>query len=141
MQEGLASSSASLTDDGTISSCMLSQHGVVADLVSAQTHGATTEPFQGSGQERADCVKEIDKSGTKFFLGALKAAGKCLSAQSKAGNSADPPAAESRRAHQRPRATLDARVASGGGVVQHSVPRHPDARAGRHPAAPRRRSR
>ncbi|HJW68470.1 MAG TPA: hypothetical protein VJ829_03845 [Candidatus Binatia bacterium] len=34
-------------------------------------------------------MKEIDKSGTKFFLGALKAAGKCLSAQSKAGNSAD----------------------------------------------------
>lgn len=89
VQAGLASSYASLTDDGAISSCMLSQHSVVADFVSAETHGPTTEAFQGSGKERADCVKEIDKSGTKFFLGALKAAGKCLSAQSKAGAAGD----------------------------------------------------
>jgi parallel beta-helix repeat protein len=86
-QAGLSSSYASLTDETAISSCMLSQHSVVADFVSAETHGPTTEPFQNSGAARADCVKEIDKSGTKFFLGALKAAGKCLSAQSKAGAS------------------------------------------------------
>jgi parallel beta-helix repeat protein len=88
-QAGLSSSYADETDDGIISSCMLSQHNVAADLLSAWSHGATTEPWPNTGKERAGCVKELSGSSTKFLAGALKNANKCIASQSKSGNPGD----------------------------------------------------
>jgi parallel beta-helix repeat protein len=88
-QAGLSSSYADETDDAVITSCMLSQHNVVADLVSAITHGATTEAWIDTGKERAACVKEISKSATKFVSKALGTAAKCLKSQAKLGTAGD----------------------------------------------------
>lgn len=85
VQAGLSSSYAAETDDAVISSCMLSQHNVVGELVSAVTHGATTEAWIGTGVERAECVEELSKSGIKFVTKALKNASKCLAGQAKLG--------------------------------------------------------
>lgn len=89
VQAGLSSSYANETDDGIISSCMLSQHTVVADLYSAITHGATTEPWVDSGKERAKCVAALSKLGTNFVSKALGTATKCLATQAKLGTAGD----------------------------------------------------
>jgi parallel beta-helix repeat protein len=86
---GLGSSYADVTDPGVVSSCMLSQHNVAAELVSAQSNGATTEPFPDTGKERADCVKAVSKAGRQFFIGAAKAAVNCLKAETKSGTPGD----------------------------------------------------
>jgi parallel beta-helix repeat protein len=88
-QAGLSSSYGGGTDDGVISSCTLSQNSVSADLVVAESHGASVEAWPGSGTARANCLKELSKSATKMFTGALKAAGKCLSSQTKAQAAGD----------------------------------------------------
>lgn len=89
VQAGLASSYADETDDAVISSCMLSQHNVVADLYSAITNGATTEPWINTGGERAKCVATLSKSGAKFVSKAVATAAKCLKAQAKFGTPGD----------------------------------------------------
>jgi parallel beta-helix repeat protein len=86
---GLASAYSAETDPAVVSSCMLSQHNVVGDLVSARSNGATTEPFPATGKERADCVKAVSKAGRQFFIGAVKAAVNCLKAQTKLGTAGD----------------------------------------------------
>jgi parallel beta-helix repeat protein len=88
-QAGLSSSYASLTDDTVLSSCMLSQHSVSAELLSAISNGATTESWPTAGKDRDGCVKEISKSAAKFFGKAHKNATKCLAAQAKAGTAGD----------------------------------------------------
>src|SRR5690606_1345288 len=57
--------------------------------VIAVTHGPTTEAWPDTGKERADCVKELSKTGTKFFNKALSTADKCVKAQGKAGTPGD----------------------------------------------------
>lgn len=89
VQAGLSSSYKDESDDAVISSCMLSQHNVTAELLSAWSHGATTEPWPSTGKERAGCVKELSGSAAKFLAGALKNANKCLAGQAKAGNAGD----------------------------------------------------
>lgn len=84
-QGGLTSSYAAGTDDGVISSCMLSQHSVVAELISAETHGPTTEAWPGTSKDRLTCVKQVSKLGVTMLDKALKAATKCLVGQMKAG--------------------------------------------------------
>jgi parallel beta-helix repeat protein len=88
-QAGLTSSYGAGTDDAVISSCMLSQHNVVGGLIVAESNGADTAAWPGTApgteKSRASCVKELNKQGTKFLKGALKATQKCLSAQAKAG--------------------------------------------------------
>src|SRR5262249_4355176 len=89
VQGGLTSTYGGLTDENLIGSCTLSQLNVAAGLVSAETHGATTEPWPGSGKERADCVKTISKVGTLFLDKAHKNAIKCLAGQIKLGTAGD----------------------------------------------------
>jgi len=84
-QAGLTSSYASGTDDAVISSCMLSQHDVAGRLIVAQSNGVTTQPWPGTGKDRANCVKEVGKQGVKFFQSALKATQKCIATQEKLG--------------------------------------------------------
>jgi parallel beta-helix repeat protein len=88
-QAGLSSAYASRTDDAIISSCMLSQHSVEGRLVSAVSHGASTEVWPGTGKEREKCIKELSKSGTKLLDKVLKNANSCLKKQSKAGTAGD----------------------------------------------------
>jgi hypothetical protein len=68
---------------------MLSQHSVEGRLVSAVSHGASTETWPGTGKERGKCIKELSKSGAKLLDKALKNANKCLKKQSKAGTAGD----------------------------------------------------
>ena len=84
-QAGLTSSYGSGTDDGAISSCMLSQHDVAGRLIVAQSNGVTSEAWPNTGKDRASCVKEVSKQGLKVFQGALKATQKCISTQEKLG--------------------------------------------------------
>ncbi len=88
-QAGLSSSYASETDDAIISSCTLSQHNVIAKWVVANANGPTTEPFPGTGKDRAACVKELNKEAWKFVDKALKNANSCLKKQMKAGAAGD----------------------------------------------------
>lgn len=89
VQAGLASSYNAETDESMIGSCLLSQQNVVGEKVIAVTHGPTTEAWPDTGKERADCVKELSKTGTKFFNKALSTADKCVKAQGKAGTPGD----------------------------------------------------
>jgi parallel beta-helix repeat protein len=89
IRAGLSSSYSTSFSADVIASCTLSQHNVVAALISAETNGVTTEPWNGSGKERATCVKEISKQGVKFSGAVLKAAITCLGKQSKAGTAGD----------------------------------------------------
>lgn len=89
VQGGLTSSYASLTDDGIISSCTLSQHSVSAELLSAISSGATTEAWPTAGKDRGKCIKEISKAAVKFFSSAHKTATKCIAKQTKAGTVGD----------------------------------------------------
>ncbi len=95
VQAALATSFAALTDDGVISSCMLSQHSVTAELLVGNSTGVSTEDFEAlspdpdanaaANKGRAKCVKELNKSGEKFATGALKNATKCIDGQMKDG--------------------------------------------------------
>jgi parallel beta-helix repeat protein len=88
-QAGLTSSYASETDDAVISSCVLSQHNVVADLVVAHATGATTEEWPNTGKQRKSCVKELAKSAWSFTDKALKNATVCLKKAMKDGTPGD----------------------------------------------------
>ncbi len=83
VQAGLSSSYSDESDANIIGSCLLSQQNVVGAKVIAVTHGATTEAWPATGKERADCVKELSKTGTKLFNKALGTANKCLKGQAK----------------------------------------------------------
>jgi parallel beta-helix repeat protein len=93
VQGALTSSYAALTEDGVISSCMLSQHGVTAELLVANATGVSTEDFEAldadANKGRAKCVKELNKSGEKFATSALKNASKCIDSQMKDGVAGD----------------------------------------------------
>ncbi|MGH7790659.1 MAG: right-handed parallel beta-helix repeat-containing protein [Candidatus Binatia bacterium] len=80
-QAGLSSSYSALTDDAVIASCMLSQHRVSADLMSAFAHGATTEAWPATGEERQECLTEVSKRATKFVGKAINTVNKCLADQ------------------------------------------------------------
>jgi parallel beta-helix repeat protein len=88
-QDGLTSSYGDGTDDTVISSCALSQLNVATELVSWESHGATTEAWPGTGKERADCVKTISKAATLFLDKAHKNAIKCVASQMKLGTPGD----------------------------------------------------
>ncbi|MDX2169962.1 MAG: parallel beta-helix domain-containing protein [Deltaproteobacteria bacterium] len=85
VQAGLSTTYNAGSDETVIGSCMLSQQNVVGEKVIAVTQGPTTEVWPGSGKERADCVKELSKTGIKLFNKALGTANKCLKGQAKAG--------------------------------------------------------
>jgi parallel beta-helix repeat protein len=88
-QDGLTSSYGDGTDDTVISSCTLSQLNVATELVSWESHGATTEAWPTGGAARADCVKTISKAATLFLDKAHKTATKCLANQMKLGAAGD----------------------------------------------------
>lgn len=89
VQAGLSSSYGDESDEQIIGSCMLSQHYVTSELVSAVAHGAMTEPWDATGKERAGCVKALSTASVKFVSKALKNAINCLKAQGKAGTPGD----------------------------------------------------
>jgi parallel beta-helix repeat protein len=95
VQGGLTSSYGGLIDENIIGSCALSQLNVVGEMVSAETHGTTTErwaffPAQSAGDDaRVNCIKTISKAGTLFLDKAHKNAIKCLSGQIKLGTVGD----------------------------------------------------
>jgi parallel beta-helix repeat protein len=95
VQDGLTSTYGDLTDDTVISSCTLSQLNVAAELVSWETHGATTEawpmfaPGSDDDKARANCVKTISKAGGLFLDKAHKNTIKCLAGQIKLGTAGD----------------------------------------------------
>jgi parallel beta-helix repeat protein len=88
-QAGLTSSYAGGTTDAAISSCTLSQHSVVGELVVANATGATTEAWPETGKERAGCVKQLAKSAWQFVDKGLKNANSCLKKQMKDGVAGD----------------------------------------------------
>ena len=88
-QAALTSSYGSLTNDAVISSCVLGQHSVVADLMSAETTGVTTEPLPTTGKEREACIKEVANSGVKLLSGLHNNAVKCIAKQMKEGSAAN----------------------------------------------------
>ncbi len=88
-QGALTSSYNSSTDESVISSCVLGQHTVLANFVSAETIGVTTEELPGTGKERANCIKEVAKSGIAIVTGLQKNATKCIAKQMKDGAAVD----------------------------------------------------
>ena len=88
-QAGLTSTYASLTDDAPISSCMLSQHNVIGEWIVANSNGATTEAWPGTGKDRENCVKEINKTAWQVADLTLKHTNNCVKAQMKAGTVGD----------------------------------------------------
>lgn len=82
-QAALTSTYNGSTDDTIISSCVLGQHSVVADFVSAETIGVTTEDWPGTGKERAACIKEVAKNGAAIVASLQKNAASCLKTQMK----------------------------------------------------------
>ena len=86
---GLTSSYAAVADANVIGSCMLSQLNVVGDYVVANAVGSSTEPWPGTGKERALCVKEVAKWGRLFVQKALTNASVCIKKQMKAGIAGD----------------------------------------------------
>jgi parallel beta-helix repeat protein len=90
VQSGLSSSYGALSDDGEISSCVLSQHNAIADLLVANAVGVSTEDFAGEDNKaRGKCIKEAAKSGVKFALSTLSAMSKCIDGQIKKGAAGD----------------------------------------------------
>jgi parallel beta-helix repeat protein len=91
VQDGLTSTYGDGTDENVIGSCALSQLNVAAELVSWESHGATTEPWPQSTDAvaRANCVKTLSKLGTLFLDKAHKNAIKCLAGQIKLGTAGD----------------------------------------------------
>ncbi|HEY8514767.1 MAG TPA: parallel beta-helix domain-containing protein [Candidatus Binatia bacterium] len=88
-QAGLTSSYATLTDPAPIASCMLSQHNVIGEWIVANANGATTEPWPGTGKERANCIKELNKTAWQVADLALKHASNCIKTQMKKGAGGD----------------------------------------------------
>jgi len=88
-QAGLTSSYASLTDPAPISSCMLSQHNVVGEWIVANSNGATTEVWPGTGKDRENCIREINKTAWQVADLTLKHTNNCVKAQMKAGTAGD----------------------------------------------------
>jgi parallel beta-helix repeat protein len=79
-QDALTSSYGGGTDDAVISSCMLSQHSVDAEVLVGHFTGITTEnAFADNDPKLRDkCVKELSKLGQKYVDGAMKLARKCI---------------------------------------------------------------
>jgi parallel beta-helix repeat protein len=86
VQAGLQTSYKNLADDSVITSCMLSQDNVTAELAVRNLTGVTTEDSLLAGIDntaRAQCIKELAKTGTKYVSKALKIADKCILKQMK----------------------------------------------------------
>ena len=89
-QAGLASAYNTLTDDAPISSCTLSQHNAIADLLVLNATGIDTEDWPGADNKaRSKCISEASKSGIGLGLDILAAASKCIDRQIKAGTPGD----------------------------------------------------
>ncbi len=84
VQSALPSSYSSLTDEGVISSCTLSQNNATAGVLDGILHGVSTT-FPGQPNTRAKCVQTISKAGTKYAIAALAIVNKCLASQMKDG--------------------------------------------------------
>ncbi len=80
---GLSSSYRAGVDAGVLASCLLSQHGVVADLLSAETTGASTQAWPNTGAERATCVKEVSAAAAQLVASLTRNASACLNARAK----------------------------------------------------------
>ena len=89
-QAALGSSYQSLTDDSAISSCALSQHNAVADIVVLNATGISTEDWPGADNKaRSKCISEASKTGIAVAQDLLAAASKCLGKQIQAGTAGD----------------------------------------------------
>jgi parallel beta-helix repeat protein len=89
-QAGLTSSYAALTDDATISSCTLSQHNAIADLLVLNATGISTDDWPGvDNKARSKCIAEASKTGIALGLDILAAANKCIGQQIKAGTAGE----------------------------------------------------
>jgi parallel beta-helix repeat protein len=89
-QAALVSSYNTSTDDAVVSSCVLSQHNAVADLLVQNATGLSTEDWPGvDNKARSKCIAEASKTGVGIALDLLAAAGKCIDAQIKAGTAGD----------------------------------------------------
>jgi parallel beta-helix repeat protein len=90
VQAGLTNSYGSLTDDTVIGSCIFSQHNATADILLGEING--TPGVVRASQDRAKCVKTLNKVGIKQATSAHKIINKCLATQEKnavAGNLTD----------------------------------------------------
>ncbi len=83
VQAGLTNSYAALTDDAVIGSCIFSQHNVTADILLGEING--TPGVVRLSNDRAKCVKTLNKVGIKQATGAHKIINKCLAKQEKEG--------------------------------------------------------
>jgi parallel beta-helix repeat protein len=87
VQDGLSSSYGELADESSISSCMLSQHNAIAELLVRNATGVYTGDFPGEDNKaRGKCVAEAAKRGVDFGLQASSAMSKCIEKQIQAGN-------------------------------------------------------
>ncbi len=78
VQSHLQSTYGSLGNPGPITSCVLGQHSVIAELISAETNGPTTEVWPGTSKARSDCIKQVSKLGVTMLDKSLKIATKCI---------------------------------------------------------------
>jgi parallel beta-helix repeat protein len=91
-QAGLSTSYNTLTDDAAISSCMLSQHNAISQLLVLNATGISTEDWPGPGTDnkaRAKCVSQVAKTGVAIGLDILAAQNKCIANQIKQGVAGD----------------------------------------------------
>ena len=64
---------------------MLSQHNVIGEWIVANSNGATNEAWPGTGKDRANCIKEINKTAWQVADLTLKHANNCVKTQMKNG--------------------------------------------------------
>jgi parallel beta-helix repeat protein len=89
-QAGLASSYKDLADDAVVSSCTLSQHNAIADVLVLNATGISTEDWPAvDNKRRSKCIAEASKTGIGLGLDMLAAASKCVDKQIKAGAAGD----------------------------------------------------
>jgi parallel beta-helix repeat protein len=87
-QQALGSAYATITDENTIGSCLLSQHNAFADLIVAEATGANTEDFLFEGKDakaRKKCIAEANKAGVGWAEGVVAAIQKCIAGRIKKG--------------------------------------------------------
>jgi parallel beta-helix repeat protein len=87
-QQALGNAYATITDENTIGSCVLSQHNAMADLIVAEATGVNTQAFllEGKAEKpRQKCIAEANKSGVGWALGVVSAIQKCVDGRIKKG--------------------------------------------------------
>jgi len=92
-QAALASSYGELSDESAVSSCMLSQHNALADVVVMNATGIVPGSWPtlsaAANRARARCSAQAAKEGVRFALGVLEAASQCIDRQIAAGTAGD----------------------------------------------------